>query len=281
MALNSTPKVMASVAVAAVLALSLIAVAITYFPAQFAAQKNATVTGNSSSSLTSSSISSPTIPATSSNDVSPSVGLVSSTIIGSSSSGMSSSSEATILSTSTSFEIAISLCHGNCTLNYLPWSTYQTLNALTAASLYVVVANVTSALTLSRGGVPVSYYNITVITTLYPTSVSISSGYALSVSQIGGRANGTTMNLRGYPYLTKGVTYVFFLSFPSYLVNYYQEPNSNLSTLTTTGGPQGLFYIQAGKVFSLDNMYPQDDVWLPLKVEGVPLAQFIAEVQSA
>ena len=49
----------------------------------------------------------------------------------------------------------------------------------------------------------------------------------------------------------------------------------------TTGGPQGLFRVQGGNVYSLDNTYPQADSWLPVKADGIPLAQFEAEVEAA
>jgi len=52
------------------------------------------------------------------------------------------------------------------------------------------------------------------------------------------------------------------------------------AVLMTPGGPQGLFYIQGGNVYSMDNMYPQADSWIPTKVSGVPLSQFVQEIQA-
>jgi hypothetical protein len=83
------------------------------------------------------------------------------------------------------------------------------------------------------------------------------------------------MNLTGYPTLSVGTSYVFFLTQKSPIQDIY----SNFTP--TTGAAQGLFYIQDGNVYSLDNMYPQADAWLPVKANGVPLSEFVAEVQAA
>jgi hypothetical protein len=169
------------------------------------------------------------------------------------------------------FLIVPSECNGNCTLN-IPWPTYKTLGALKAATDSAIIANVRSASTVSIGGVPVTRYNVAVSQTIIGTQIT--PGTVIPVAQIGGTANGTTMRLTGYPTLTLGGTYVFFLNYAgTYLVSYY-----TLFPLTV-GGAQGLFYVQNGKVFSLDNMYPQADAWLPVKAAGVPLAQFIQQVQ--
>jgi hypothetical protein len=104
----------------------------------------------------------------------------------------------------------------------------------------------------------------------------------------------------GYPTLTVGGLYIFFLTalnsvvVPAYtstttmttitikdspLSPYWQHIDDGMASVTT-GGAQGLFYVQEGKVFSLDNAYPQQDAWLPVKVSGIPLAEFIAELNS-
>jgi hypothetical protein len=187
------------------------------------------------------------------------------------------SQASTFIGTTISVSIDPSECHGNCTLN-LQWpeeATYDTMSDLVNATDYVGLANVTSISAEDVSGVPLLLYNITVIQNIIQNNY-VSAGTNLTVVQIGGTANGTTMQVKGYPTLVVGDTYVFFLEdTETFLIQYYQ------SNLITVGGPQGLFYVQDGKVFSLDNMYPQADSWLPVKAAGVPLAQFIQEVQSA
>jgi hypothetical protein len=185
------------------------------------------------------------------------------------------SQSSTVLGTTISVSIDASACPANCTLN-LPWpTTYDGMSALVSASDYIGLANVTAVSTDDVAGVPLLVYNITVIQNLVQDNI-VSAGSNLTVAQIGGTANGITMQVGGYPTLVVGHTYVFFLQqTETYLIQYY-----GLYPVTV-GGPQGLFYVQNGKVFSLDNMYPQADSWLPVKAAGVPLAQFIQEVQSA
>ena len=180
----------------------------------------------------------------------------------------------------------------------MPWSSiyplYQTLQKLINETLAVpVLANVTSVSTKSVSGVPVTLYEVTVIENLAGTATP-SVGTTLPVDQVGGTLNGTTWSLSGYPILTVGGTYVLFLGAPGGTVGgiygnttysgplvSYQSSVDHGEASITVGGPQGLFYVEGGRVYSLDNMYPQVDGWLPVKAAGVPLAQFIQEVQSA
>jgi hypothetical protein len=174
----------------------------------------------------------------------------------------------------------------NCSINLQPaLPTYSTLGALKSASFAVVVGQVTSERTVGvnmsgvygthlQGLVPVTFYNVSVT-----ASVSGIGGTQLAawlpVAQIGGAFDGTIMNVTGYPSLSDRQSYVFFLSLPgSFLPEAYGQ------SLITTGGAQGLFYVQGGDVYSLDRLFPQADSWLPVKVDGLPLGQFISEVQS-
>jgi len=162
---------------------------------------------------------------------------------------------------------------------------YDTLAALTSASGTVVVGNVTSEQTVgvnvsavfgsaAVGLVPVTNYYIDV-TTVISGEWSLEPGDGQLVAQVGGTVGANTMNVTGYPTLSVGQSYVFFLT--------YQSPTSGLygSAATTTGAGQGLFYIQGGNVYSLNNLYPQADSWLPVTADGVPLNQFVSEVQAA
>jgi hypothetical protein len=198
-------------------------------------------------------------------------------------------------SSSTFYYDSISPC--NCTVTIPQPKVYQNLSALESNSLLIVVANISSALTIgvpsqnpqvnSTAVVPVTYYNFTVIETLEDSGGIATSGtIVLSVVQIGGIADGTNMSVNGYPTLAVGGTYVLFLAFPgTFFVDYYEYRTANtpaiLPSFITVGGPQGLFYIQQGDVYSLNNMYPQVDSWLPVTADGVPLAQFASEVQAA
>ena len=180
----------------------------------------------------------------------------------------------------------------NCTLNLNEvWQaqTYSTMQDLASHSTAVIVGTVTSERTIgvndtfwwgpNVGLVPVTDYNVTVTTVLFDSGnhfgIPISAGYSTIVPQVGGTFGHTTMNVTGYPTLAVGTPYVFFLT------NHAPFEGNLDNGLATTGGPQGLFYIQGGSVYSLDNMYPQAYTWLPVKADGVPLAQFIQEVQSA
>lgn len=85
------------------------------------------------------------------------------------------------------------------------------------------------------------------------------------------------MSITGYPTLSVGQSYVLFLAFRVCT----NELADLFNASVTTGGPQGLFSVQGGNVYSLDNTYPQADSWLPVKADGIPLAQFEAMVQAA
>jgi hypothetical protein len=203
----------------------------------------------------------------------------------------------TTAGTSIEYSFDFNNCSGNCTVD-IPWSSiypqYQTLQSLITDTLAVpVLANVTSASTKSVNGTPVTLYEVTVTHNLLGTATP-SVGTTLPVDQVGGTLNGATWSLSGYPTLDVGNTYVLFLGAPGGVVGgqygdtvnsgplvSYQSSVDHGEASITVGGPQGLFYVQGGNVYSLDNMYPQVDSWLPVKAAGVPLAQFIQEVQSA
>jgi hypothetical protein len=213
-----------------------------------------------------------------------------------SSAGQSSTGSATIAG---SFGINPENCGSDCTIN-VQWASiyasYRTLGALEADSGAVLVGTVTSLSTVAVKGVPVTVYNMTISSTIVgPTQLS--PGTNLTVAQVGGTAGGKTITLEGYPPLSIGSTDVFFLGYGSRIVGggspgqtatVIADPMSPYISgvadglaLVTTGGPQGLFSVQEGKVYSLDNLYPQNDAWLQVKASGVPLAQFIQEIQSA
>ena len=182
----------------------------------------------------------------------------------------------------------------NCSVEPLRGAVFPNLQDLVDSSV-VLLGNVTSRTTVSVDGVPFTTYNVTNIQTLAHVGIAnySASGQVAEMAWVGGTVNGTTMNAVGYPTLGIGALYILFFgpySFnPSELTYSYGAPGfgdywlqfDGGSAASTTGGPQGLFYVQDGKVYSLDNLYPQDDSWLPVKAEGVPLSEFVAEVQSA
>ena len=185
----------------------------------------------------------------------------------------------------------------NCTF-ILPWQSlatvFPTLSALVNASVVVAVANVSSVWTVSRSGVPVTLYNVTVITLLKDFFVPVSTGEEITFGEIGGTNANESFALSGYPRLDVGSTYVLFLSPAGGIYEGNGQPpigadapfsdyvsSSSIITYMTEGGPQGLFYVQSGSVYSLDNTNPQADTWLQVKANGIPLAEFIAQVQSA
>jgi hypothetical protein len=158
---------------------------------------------------------------------------------------------------------------------------------LASKSQAIIIANVTSQDTIGAddssefGGpgsvplVPVTNYNVTITTVLLDRGWGLVPGHWTIIPTLGGTFNHITLNVTGFPTLSVGTTYVFFLTDEGPFVTgstYY---------LTTTGVTQGLFYIKGGDVYSLDNVYPQADAWLPVKANGVPLADFITQVQSA
>jgi len=140
--------------------------------------------------------------------------------------------------------------------------------------------------------VPVTLYTITVIANL-KAGTAVAPGFILTVGEVGGTAAGRTMTIEGYPLVAKGQTYVFFLAPSGGLAvdGKFTTPPDPLSTYidgagngfyyVTVGGPQGLFNVQAAQVSSHDAHYPQDDNWLPIKISGVPISQFITQVGVA
>lgn len=201
------------------------------------------------------------------------------------------STETTYITTSTHIFVPC-----NCSINLdWAWPTYNTLNSLISASEFVVVANVTSALTVGvnasaeagpgvKGLFPVTGYNITVISVisnLVGGTPGPQIGSNTTIVQIGGTDGGTTTSILGYPSLSVGQSYVLFLTtYGNLFANFYGSVNHGFNYITA-GGPQGLFYVKEGKVYSLDNLYPQADAWLPVKASGVPLQQFTSEVQAS
>jgi hypothetical protein len=172
----------------------------------------------------------------------------------------------------------------NCSV-MVPQATYPTLPNLIYNSAAVFLANVSSTQTVVVMGIPFTIYHIEVVQTLIPVPSApgqkIQPGTMAVIAWIGGTANGTSMSAAGYPTLTVGSTYVFFMSaFPGYNMQQYWGHIDYGIAESTTGGAQGLFYVRDGKVYSLDNMYPQADSWLSVKVDGEPLSQFISDVQT-
>lgn len=48
-----------------------------------------------------------------------------------------------------------------------------------------------------------------------------------------------------------------------------------------TGGPQGEFPVQGGLVYGFKTLHPRDFSWIRVNANGVPLAQFVTQVQNA
>jgi hypothetical protein len=290
LAFKNKQRILATVAVSVFLTSVILIAAISYFPSNRPAQT------------------------TSSNSVLTSGAAVDSTSV-----------TASNLATTIGFGISPEHCNGNCTIN-VPWTSvyhmYRNFTNLGGDSDFVLLANVSSESTVPINGIPVTSYNIKTITELLGNA-QISQGQVVQIAQVGGTANGITMNINGSSLLRVGGTYVFFLygtggkisivnqgvinttvsqsttvingttityqssTTVSYSITphdplaQYVAPVDNGSAFISVGGPQGVFIVQGGIVYSLDHLYPQDDAWLPLKVPGVPLAQFIQEVQSA
>lgn len=217
--------------------------------------KSPSLTSSDTSSISSSS----TSTASSSTSTSPS---------------LTSTSSGTTLQTTTTF--ALRPCNCSANLRSL-WQTYSTLDALSGASASVIVGNVSGVTTEGvndgLGPIPVTVYNVTISKILVDT-LGLTIGDWVYVGQVGGTIGSANMSVIGYPTLTVGGSYVFFLNLAGSLGNMYG------ATLITTGGPQGLFYIRSGNVYSVDNLFPQTDSWLPVKVNGIPLSQFSSEVQA-
>lgn len=183
-------------------------------------------------------------------------------------------------------------CPKGCVVD-IPWAEfaapYQNLSALAKASWFILVGNVTNARPAAPNRTPVNLYNVTVIDLLkQPTNALLPTFQnAVQVGEVGGSVlDYINMTLSGYPSLSVGETYVFFLT-PSGGANPHSpfmqainlsDPGSLVEM--TQEGPQGLFYVQGGNVYSLNNMYPQADSWIPTNVSGVPLSQFIQEIQG-
>ena len=209
--------------------------------------------------------------------------------------GSTSQSTSTITATADSQQLS---CSENCSVA-VEWSylttPYQSLASMASSSEYVIVGNVTGAWTVSvRGDTPIELYNITTVMAVKGSLLNPNDEF--TVGEVGGAAGNKTITLDGYPTLHVGSEYVLFLytaggvccnskgevTLPNSPFNSYVEvSDQNALVFMTQGGPQGLFYVQDGNVYSLDNMYPQADAWLPTKVSGVPLTQFVEEIQSA
>jgi len=113
----------------------------------------------------------------------------------------------------TQYPISFANCEGNCSVEF-PWTSafhmYQTLPNLVEDSTIVLIANVTSESAVLVNGIPVTVYNVTLVNDLLGNTVLKPGGHT-SVSQVGGTVGGATMTLKGDPLLIVGGTYVFFL----------------------------------------------------------------------
>ena len=215
--------------------------------------------------------------------------------VSSTSTSESSISQTSELTTSITSDPADVSCPSSCTLNVY-WSSinqpYATLASLEAAADFVILGNVTGSLTVASGNVPVTLYNITV-TTFLKGGEDIGTPFVMG--EVGGMAANKTMTVSGYPTLNVGGTYILFVTpaggfyssngtahFPNApFTSEVGEATSPYLVYMTQGGPQGLFYVQNGQVYSLDNLYPQTDSWMQVKASGIPLSQFIQEIQLA
>jgi len=180
----------------------------------------------------------------------------------------------------------------NCSV-YVHPVLFPALQDLVKYSPLIWLANVTSVTVVAVKGAPFTLYTIEAIKDLtgYPAASESPPGSLAEAAWFGGTANGTTMTPVGYPTLNVGGTYIFFLTavdtgiaVPDLTPSYWEYLPSNPdaayegSVFVTTGGAQGLFNIRDGKVYSLDNMFPQADSWLPVKVDGLPLSAFESEI---
>jgi|GEM_PF-3810370 len=183
----------------------------------------------------------------------------------------------------------------NCSVVTVP-PLFPTLQDMVENSTIIWLANVTSVTVVAVKGAPFTLYTIEAIKDLdaYPGEGPLPPGTLVDAFWFGGTANGTTMTPVGYPTLSVGGAYIFFLSagidsaiaVPNLTPSYWQYLPSTPGTtfeggpMVTIGGPQGLFNIRDGKVYSLDNTYPQADSWLPVKVDGLPLSAFESEISN-
>jgi hypothetical protein len=187
---------------------------------------------------------------------------------------------------------ADSLYPCNCSVVTIP-PLFPTMQDMVNHSLLIWLANVTSVTMVAVKGAPFTIYSIEAIKDLtgYPAASESPPGSLAEAAWFGGTANGTTMTPVGYPTLSVGGIYIFFLTdvdtgiaIPNLTPSYWEYLPSNAdaayegSVFVTTGGAQGLFSIRDGKVYSLDSMYPQADSWLPIKVDGLPLSAFESEI---
>ncbi len=91
----------------------------------------------------------------------------------------------------------------------------------------------------------------------------------------------------GDPLLVTGDQYVLFLTndwncAPSPPAAPCVLPPTPLNiTYHIVGGPQGKFLLQNGFVSGFKTLYPQQNNWIRVDANSVPLSQFIAKVQSA
>jgi hypothetical protein len=113
----------------------------------------------------------------------------------------------------------------NCTVDlhdYLP--DYSTMQDLASKSQAIIIANVTSEDTIGAddssefGGpgsvplVPVTNYNVTITTVLLDRGWGLVPGHWTIIPTLGGTFNHITLNVTGFPTLSVGTTYVFFLT---------------------------------------------------------------------
>ncbi len=156
------------------------------------------------------------------------------------------------------------------------WVSYPTLSALKNASDVIIVGKVTAIASNNTGATPpTTDFSIYVNETI---KGNVSSGSTVLVRQVGEiLPSNRTIEDQDDPMMIVGSNLVLFLEYPRQTLN---GPIMIGAPLFITGGPQGRFLLRSGLVYSLDSISSADS-WIHVKVNGMPIEQFVSQTQSA
>jgi hypothetical protein len=156
------------------------------------------------------------------------------------------------------------------------WVSYPTMKDLKNASDVIIEGKVVGiASSNNSGAIPTTDFSVYVNGTV---KGNVSVGSTILVRQVGAILSGNrTISDQDDPMMSIGSNLILFLEYPRQTLN---GPIQTGSPFFITGGPQGRFVVKSGLVYSLDTIN-QADSWIHVKANGIPIDQFVSQIQAA
>lgn len=155
------------------------------------------------------------------------------------------------------------------------WVSYPTLKDLKNASDVILVGKITQIASNNSGSIPTTDFAVYVNQTI---KGNVTPGSTVLVRQVGAiLAGNRTIADQDDPMMSVGGNVILFLQYECI------APNGSIQTgapFFITGGPQGRFLVKSALAYSLDTV-DQADSWIHVKVNGMPMDQFVSQIEAA